>query len=160
MDTKEMFLILGIPETKDEEAIRQAYREKLSAFNPEDDPEGFKRLRQAYEAALSCAGQSGETEEDDSPVGLWIRRAEEIYGSLLARKDPEHWRSFFMDDVFVDLDSGEEAKRRFIIFLADHCRFPTEVWKVLEKALDIAGSREELKEQVPEYVVDYLAHYC
>lgn len=160
MDTKEMFLILGIPETKDEEAIRQAYREKLSAFNPEDDPEGFKRLRQAYEAALSCAGQSGETEEDGSPVGLWIRRAEEIYGSLLARKDPEHWRSFFMDDVFVDLDSGEEAKRRFIIFLADHCRFPTEVWKVLAKALDIAGSREELKEQVPEYVVDYLAHYC
>ena len=45
MEKELIFQILGIPETKDEEDIRRSYREKLKETNPEDDPEGFKRLR-------------------------------------------------------------------------------------------------------------------
>ena len=44
--------ILGIEQTKDEEVIRTAYRDKLRYVNPEDDEEGFKELRHAYEEAL------------------------------------------------------------------------------------------------------------
>ena len=54
--------ILGIEPTKEEERIRDAYRAKLPHVNPEDDQEGFKELRRAYEEALAYARQV-ETED-------------------------------------------------------------------------------------------------
>ena len=55
MNRIEIFQVLGIEETKDERALKAAYRQRLSAVNPEDDPEGFKRLRTAYEEACRLA---------------------------------------------------------------------------------------------------------
>ena len=48
MEKEMSFHILGIEETKDENAVKMAYRKLLKETNPEDDPEGFKRLRTAY----------------------------------------------------------------------------------------------------------------
>lgn len=47
--------ILGIEPTTDLECIRQAYLALLPSFHPESDPQGFKRLRQAYEEAQHWA---------------------------------------------------------------------------------------------------------
>jgi hypothetical protein len=52
---------LGIEPSGDRAAIRRAYAERLRRVHPEDDPEGFQRLRAAYEAALG------------SLEGAWIK---------------------------------------------------------------------------------------
>ena len=51
---------LGISPTKDEAVIRKAYAEQARACHPEDDQEGFLRLRQAYQAALAWAESGGD----------------------------------------------------------------------------------------------------
>lgn len=55
MEKNEIFNLLGIEESKDEEVLKKAYRARLLSVNPEDDPEGFKRLREAYELAQQLA---------------------------------------------------------------------------------------------------------
>lgn len=58
--------ILGINQTKDKDVIKQAYRNKLVGVNPEDDPDGFMALRNAYEDALREADlEESESEEDE-----------------------------------------------------------------------------------------------
>lgn len=89
--------ILGIEQTKDEEIIKTAYRNKLRDVNPEDDEEGFKELRRAYEEALEYAN----TEEDGlynaqeetrienarkNEIDLWIDRVDSIYQDARTKK--------------------------------------------------------------------------
>ena len=57
------FAILGIDVTKDEALIRSAYRMALPANNPEENPEGFKSLREAYENALAYSRTPDEEQE-------------------------------------------------------------------------------------------------
>ncbi|WP_345844077.1 J domain-containing protein [Shewanella algae] len=51
----DIWQILGITATQDETAIKQAYRTQLRDCHPEDNPEGFRALRSAYEQALAAA---------------------------------------------------------------------------------------------------------
>ena len=100
MDRKLAFRILGLSETKEEEPIRQNYLTLLKDTNPEDDPEGFKRLREAYEEALRFAGQREEAEEEpQGEVGLWMRRVREIYRDILLRREVDNWRPLLDDQV-------------------------------------------------------------
>ncbi|WP_162011884.1 J domain-containing protein [Streptococcus sp. S784/96/1] len=47
--------VLGIGQTTNQEQIKVAFAEKLKQYHPEDDPEGFKALQQAYKKAMAEA---------------------------------------------------------------------------------------------------------
>ena len=48
---------LGIAPTAEVREIRRAYAQRLRHTHPEDDPEGFQRLRAAYESAMAAAAE-------------------------------------------------------------------------------------------------------
>lgn len=67
MDTQ-CWQLLGIEPTQDLDIIRQAYRQTVPKFHPETDPEGFKRLRQAYDTACKLAQTPPEEHAKDEAV--------------------------------------------------------------------------------------------
>lgn len=56
MNWQEALDILGIDVGADADQVRRAYARKLRTTNPEDDPEGFKRLRAAHDLMMLFAG--------------------------------------------------------------------------------------------------------
>lgn len=67
MDLNIAFSVLGIEPTKDENLIRSSYHAALPANNPEENPDGFKRLRGAYESAVDYSRIS-EMENASGPA--------------------------------------------------------------------------------------------
>lgn len=157
MTKTEIFSVLGIEDTREEKAIKAAYREKLAVTNPEDNPEGFKRLRQAYEEALALRGQPEEKQEEDATeTGRWVARAARLYSTLGGRQDLEGWKELFTRDIYLSLDGEEECQKKLLLFLMQHYRLPTAVWKLLEEKLEIIKNQSRLKEQFPAEFIDYL----
>lgn len=52
MSAPDPFATLGIAATSDMARVKQAYFAALAKHPPHSDPEGFRRLRQAYEALM------------------------------------------------------------------------------------------------------------
>ena len=50
--------VLGLTPDADSRAIKRQYAALLKKTRPDDDPEGFQRLREAYEAALAWSAQA------------------------------------------------------------------------------------------------------
>ena len=163
MDKTEVFQILGIEETKEERALKNAYRERLAVTNPEDDPEGFKRLRAAYEEACRLARtqeQAQEQEKDDTPSGLFAEKAAVIYGDIRSRQDVAQWKLLFQEDAFVSLEEEEACRIKLLIFLMSHFKLPTEVWKLLDEKICITKGADAIKERFPADFVRYLVAKC
>lgn len=168
MNRKEIFEVLGIEATRDERAIKNAYRERLAMTNPEDDPEGFIRLRTAYEEACRLAKQPDDAEEtgkqeaprDTSPSGLWLEEVKALYADIRRRSDVECWKELFDDDRFLSLEEEENCRLKLFGFLMDHFRLPTDVWKLLDRRLNIVKDAAGLKEHFPADFVRYMIGKC
>ena len=164
MNRIEAFLVLGIDVTKEERTIKNAFRGKLAVTNPEDDPEGFKRLRGAYEEALKYAKETEtdqeEKERDTTPSGLWLERAVEIYGNIRTRQDMELWKELFEDDVFFSIEEEENCRLKLLGFLTDHYKLPTGVWKLLDQKLFITRDAKALREKFPPNFMHYIVGRC
>lgn len=165
MEKIEIFQILEIEPTRDEKVIKNAYREKLSVTNPEDNPEGFKRLRTAFEEAVRLAkmpeeSENAEDEKDETPSGLWVARAAEIYKNMITRQDVTQWKKLFNEDIFLSLEEEENCRFKLLRFMMDHYKLPTEVWKLLDRKLNIVADIAQLREHFPADYISFIASKC
>lgn len=164
MNRTEAFQILRIEQTKDERAIRDAYRQKLTVTNPEDNQEGFKQLRAAYEEACRFAKENDaeeqEKQRDTTPSGLWVEKAAAIYGNIRTRQDVEQWKKLFEEDCFLALEEEENCRVKLLCFLMNHFKLPTEVWKLLDKRLSIVNDAASLREKFPADFMRYIVSKC
>ncbi len=158
------FLILEIEETKDLMKIKSAYYKKLKSVNPEDNPEGFKRLRKAFEEANEYAKRPEEEakkeEVDETPSGQWLEKVKDLYGSLVGRQDVEAWKEIFRDDTFLSLEDEEQCKEKLLVFLMNHIYLPTDIWKLIDNNLQIVKSSGKLQERFPKQFIDFCVYKC
>ncbi|MHC8327144.1 J domain-containing protein [Pseudomonas sp. LB1P83] len=63
--------ILGLPADADTRSIKRQYATLLKQTRPDEDPEGFQRLREAYEHALSIKEWEHLREDDSSDDTSW-----------------------------------------------------------------------------------------
>ncbi|TFY84545.1 J domain-containing protein [Pseudomonas nabeulensis] len=72
--------VLQLPEDADERTIKRTYARLLKSCRPDDDAEGFQRLREAYEEALAYARWRADWEEEQSPAATPV--IEQAHGNL------------------------------------------------------------------------------
>lgn len=92
--------LLDLPDDADERAIKRAYASKLKTTRPDEDPEGFQRLHEAYQAALA-----------------WVR-----YGP---HDDDVAWAD--EDETENDTDVGNDETERDHLREDDEARVPDRV---------------------------------
>ncbi|MCR5517835.1 MAG: tetratricopeptide repeat protein [Lachnospiraceae bacterium] len=152
MDKKMVWHILGIAETTDEAAIKNAYREKLVDCNPEDDPEGFKNLRTAYEEALSMGSAK---EEEDDEISLWIKDFEEIYNDITMRSKESSYEELFKSPLCDDLEMADVLREKLLVFIMDNYNFPTEVFCLIDERFHVLEDKEALSEKFAVAFLDF-----
>lgn len=160
--------VLGIEKTKDEEAIKAAYRNKLRDVNPEDDAEGFKELRRAYEEAVEYANEeeSGlhnvEDDESDSfampknEIDLWIDKVDAVYQDAKTRKDESKWQELLKDSVCEGLDTELEAAEKLLVYFMSHSFMPQNIWQLVDKRFGYRDNYNQWKEKFPENFLSYV----
>lgn len=140
--------ILGIEPTTDKKAIRKAYAAKTREIHPEDAPEEFKRLHEAYQAALGYADYVRQvsrsvlkTEEESTPdegAGQENLRAyfEERQEKVRRQVDVflKHWNAFrspYHNQESMDWWKNYLASEEF-----QDIRFQSKVLEVLADEID------------------------
>lgn len=161
--TREQWEVLGIEQTKDEEVIVNAYRTKLLGVNPEDDQEGFMKLREAFENAMAYAKSEDLGEEEkkqdgpvfsedpavDAAIKEHIRKLNDIYSDFDKRRDENLWKEWAANPICRDLDSCDNMCEAVLVFLMRHFCLPNSAWKVLDATFSILDRKETLLEKFP-----------
>ncbi len=147
--------VLKIEQTKDKDALKKAYRMRLSSVNPEDDAEGFMELRQAYEEAVRLADIKEEeiVEEDEDTFSSSLLA---IYNDFKKRINPDVWQELIYTDAFISLDSREASFNELLCFLMGHVFIPQKIWKLIVREFDIEERKKELAERFPQNFVEYI----
>lgn len=145
--------ILEIEETKDIKKITQAYRKKLVHTNPEDKPEEFKKLREAYEQALDYARNN---KQEKSQIEIWKEKLTTLYCDFSRRIQVKEWETFLRDEICLSFDKKMLVEELLLKFFMDFYRIPHSVWVYLNAQFSFMEHIDELYEKYPKEFIDYV----
>ncbi|MCR5066552.1 MAG: tetratricopeptide repeat protein [Erysipelotrichaceae bacterium] len=147
--------ILNIEPTTDRKAIRSAYMQLLSQTNPEDKPEEFKQLREAYEQALAYAEEHQKNREK-TPVELWEEKLSALYDDFQKRIRVENWQKLLNEKVCQSIDTRMDCEDALLRFFMDTYLLPQKVWAYLDSQFSWRDRVDELYEKYPRDFIDYV----
>ena len=160
----DIFKILDIEKTKDKMAIKQAYLSKLSETNPEDKPEEFMMLREAYEKALEYADIDDDVENDDKEdnlfdnenedINIWLRKVDKVYKNFKTRNDEKAWKELLNDDVCQNIDTKNDAREMLLVYFMKNFYLPSNVIRLLNGFFNFIDDLNELYEVFPREFID------
>ena len=150
------WLVLGISETTDKNVVRHVYMQLISKHNPEDDPEGFQRVRTAYEMALVEIDEKEAQENDDSPVGVFMKKFDALYKDFAKRINPDNWSELLKDDICISLDTEDLVNTSVLNYLYSNYFMPPDVWKVFEKTFNWKERADELSKKYHPNFINFI----
>ncbi|MGC5326267.1 hypothetical protein [Brevibacillus sp. SYSU BS000544] len=140
--------VLGIEPTEDIPSIKKAYSQKLKVHHPEDDPEGYQRLREAYDYAMKAAKKGAVKEtrpsfSDENNIHIWPNPSNMVELTVETIDPPEE-----IDPVDEFMEQVEEVYSDF------SSRINLDQWSRLLNSDIVWDVR--LKEIVEETLLDFL----
>ncbi|WP_028548585.1 J domain-containing protein [Paenibacillus sp. UNC451MF] len=152
---------LGINPTEDKSLIRKAYVQKLKQHHPEEDPEGYQKLREAYDQAiLNCKRKSqsishtdededehvfifsshsmnvsfheGRTQED--PLQDFMEKVHAVYNNMASRIELTSWLNLMQEDVMWNIRLQYAVREQMSGFIDQHPHLPRGIWGLLESS--------------------------
>ncbi|WP_240344357.1 J domain-containing protein [Paenibacillus sp. SYP-B3998] len=170
------WIILGIEPTTDISTIKKAYAKKLKIYHPEDDPEGYQKLREAYETARKRAERFTEMPEkssqelDHSPVDLDLPQGMpniEFEADMIEKDQEEKYTppplpAEFINDFKENLPTIEQKIDDFInqfesMYHSFFDRIDIEKWKGLlnSDVLWQVGYKKTLNDKVLKFLQNH-----
>ncbi|KAJ51925.1 tetratricopeptide (TPR) repeat protein [Clostridium tetanomorphum] len=153
------FEILNINETKDTKEIRRAYSKLLTKYSPEVDPEGFQRLRGAYEEALLKAKEDESLSKKQlSPLDKFMKEFEEIYKCFQKRVDSQCWTELLEKDICYNIDTSGKVSDRILRFIMEYYNFPHEIWQLFDSYFSWSVKKDKLYNDFPKNFIDFVIY--
>ncbi|AZK45277.1 J domain-containing protein [Paenibacillus lentus] len=145
---------LGIEQTYDIPTIRRAYAKKLQIHHPEDDPQGYQQLREAYDQAMRLARQYQQSQIHNS-----LAEEEELPSSSFP--DPVQEQAEDEDEISEDQrkDSENEWEDEEITE-QDMPRIPRlPKWSTFDTDAKFRERSEENNDEELDYNGDFEVNY-
>ena len=125
--------ILGISYDSDLKTIKKAYAKLLKTYNPEEDPEGYQRLREAYDKAIK------DVKNNNKQQNLHINLVENVNDELdvneqIIKKQYENVNNYYEgqnNNNHINQKIEEFLDRLNEIYNDNSLKKNTEVWEEL-----------------------------
>ncbi|MFL0249414.1 hypothetical protein ACJDT4_03195 [Clostridium neuense] len=175
--------ILKIDPTDNISEIKKAYAKQLRLHHPEDDPEGYQELREAYDEALKYINGKNKKENlevskadilsyqpkanleeksskqtliFDDNVNKFIIGVKGLYDDFFSRINVEKWREILNSEVIWYMGDKKLLNDSMIEFLMKNHYLPQDVWKLLEQNFNLSQQKEYICDEYSEEFIKYI----
>lgn len=114
--------LLELEPTTDVLIIKKAYARKLKSNHPEDNPQGFQKIREAYDKALLYAKNNGtyynaadqfHEQENDEKINYELNNTEKIFDEQYRNERTNHYQINY-EQIEYEIDSDDKLVSVFM----------------------------------------------